>query len=359
MNYNGIDCPVCGKKFEETDDVVVCPVCGTPQHRDCWKANGKCINDDKHAEGFGWQMPASAHTNIENTPSPDNKNVKICPACGAGNDITEPVCTRCGARLKNWAMPPFTAEISEDMQGSSHWQAPPAMQYNPHHNVYAQDAKTVFGEEAKIEDIPVTECAEYIQKDANKYIGKFITMQETKSKLSWNWSAGLASVFWCFYRKMIGLGISFMAIFFSVYLVSSVVPALICQQVRPDIYAEYHTTLEELNKEMTAMLEEGYSDSTDMTRYYQLVGELIKSPVNIAAYIIQMATVLIMSIVMGFFGNHFYKKKMLKDIRTIRRISSDNMVYHLYLTQRGNVSVINLLLPVLCYMLFTMMTTYI
>ena len=28
--YIGNTCPVCGEKFKDDDDVVVCPDCGTP-----------------------------------------------------------------------------------------------------------------------------------------------------------------------------------------------------------------------------------------------------------------------------------------------------------------------------------------
>ena len=34
MKYTGIPCAACGKKFTAEDDVVVCPECGTPHHRD-------------------------------------------------------------------------------------------------------------------------------------------------------------------------------------------------------------------------------------------------------------------------------------------------------------------------------------
>lgn len=30
MDYIGFRCPVCDKNFHADDDVVVCPVCGTP-----------------------------------------------------------------------------------------------------------------------------------------------------------------------------------------------------------------------------------------------------------------------------------------------------------------------------------------
>ena len=35
--YEGCQCPVCGKSFQESDDIVVCPQCGAPHHRECWK----------------------------------------------------------------------------------------------------------------------------------------------------------------------------------------------------------------------------------------------------------------------------------------------------------------------------------
>ena len=40
MNYENKPCPACGSHLHEGDDVVVCPVCATPQHRHCWQENG-------------------------------------------------------------------------------------------------------------------------------------------------------------------------------------------------------------------------------------------------------------------------------------------------------------------------------
>ncbi len=34
--FEGYICPVCMKKFTETDDIAVCPECGTPHHRECY-----------------------------------------------------------------------------------------------------------------------------------------------------------------------------------------------------------------------------------------------------------------------------------------------------------------------------------
>ena len=42
MDYIGEICPVCGKSFTADDDIVVCPDCGTPHHRECYKTENKC-----------------------------------------------------------------------------------------------------------------------------------------------------------------------------------------------------------------------------------------------------------------------------------------------------------------------------
>ena len=55
MDFTKLVCPVCGKRFNEDDDIVVCPVCGTPHHRECYNKNGKCINSDIHSEGYVYE----------------------------------------------------------------------------------------------------------------------------------------------------------------------------------------------------------------------------------------------------------------------------------------------------------------
>ena len=52
-----VKCDLCGKGFEETDDVVFCPECGAPAHRSCWQQEGECPFADRHSEGFRWRSP--------------------------------------------------------------------------------------------------------------------------------------------------------------------------------------------------------------------------------------------------------------------------------------------------------------
>lgn len=354
MNYTGIDCPVCGKKYEQTDDIVVCPVCGTPHHRDCWKENGKCINEEKHVEGYIWQLQGGEPANSTNTAGG-----KICPVCGEKNAPFEPVCTRCGERLKANRQTVHDSMPSFFPQNDGNYQARPnPNNFSPYQNVYAADARTVYGEDAAIEDVPVTEMAEYIQKDSTKYIGRFLDMQEKKTKLSWSWSAFLGSAFWCFYRKMIGVGLAVLALFFSAHLFASFVPVLVYEKYKPEVYAEYEAEVSEFNEKALTIYESDTQSMDDVFSLYADMGKLLLSPINITANIIRVAAILIINLVLGFFGNHFYKKKAVKDIHAIRQVSADSMTYHIYLRQKGNVSAANLLLPILCYMAFTMLLSY-
>ena len=45
MEFTQYNCPVCKKQFEKGDDIVVCPECGAPHHRECYEQNGKCFFD--------------------------------------------------------------------------------------------------------------------------------------------------------------------------------------------------------------------------------------------------------------------------------------------------------------------------
>ena len=63
-------CPVCRKKFTDNDDVVVCPECGTPHHRECYNISGSCGVAGYHAEGFVWsgRLPDEIETVREEYP---------------------------------------------------------------------------------------------------------------------------------------------------------------------------------------------------------------------------------------------------------------------------------------------------
>lgn len=349
MNYNGSECPFCKEKFNENDDIVVCPICGTPHHRNCWKNSNGCCNNDKHSEGFIWQLTENKNEPKSSDFTAYSGELKVCPRCGEKNALYEPVCTRCGERLKTNA-----DTIHDKMNNNQNFgrfgENFNPNNFSPYQNVYAADARTVFGSDAKIENTPVTEIAEYVQKDSTKYINKFMNMQEKKTKLSWNWSAGIFSAFWCFYRKMTGCGVALFALFFSCYLISSFVPAVVYEKYQPETYEAYSSSLSALYDEM----QESMTTGTVSEEYYEYFSDVLSSPVMITTYIMLISMCLIISIIFGFFGNYFYKKKILKDIKQIRQVSADSMTYHMYIKHRGGVSAANVIIPIFLYMIMNM-----
>ena len=102
MRYSDYKCDGCGKVFTDTDDVVVCPECATPQHRECYKNNGGCVNSHLHAEDFQWQgekQPTEKATaKTKETPAEIKKDL-ICPNCQHPNPHGSTACQKCGLKF--------------------------------------------------------------------------------------------------------------------------------------------------------------------------------------------------------------------------------------------------------------------
>lgn len=82
----GAICEYCGKEFKEEDrekdNVVYCAVCGAPVHRSCWEEKGGCPFENKHSEGFVYQIPEKKYTvgtvvppSMENTVKANTGNM--------------------------------------------------------------------------------------------------------------------------------------------------------------------------------------------------------------------------------------------------------------------------------------------
>ena len=87
MRYVGEKCPVCDNIFTAEDDIVVCPECGTPHHRECYQIENRCANEEFHVRGEKWERKGK--------PS----RYKVCHVCSFPNRLTDNACQRCGAEL--------------------------------------------------------------------------------------------------------------------------------------------------------------------------------------------------------------------------------------------------------------------
>lgn len=117
MDYYNYRCPVCDKQFDKDSEIVVCPVCGAPHHRECYEVNMRCHFEDRHAEGFDFKAEYSEHKEDTGTQhnteykTDYNKNndtrnpysssdIIACKNCGTFNVASNDVCSNCGAELE-------------------------------------------------------------------------------------------------------------------------------------------------------------------------------------------------------------------------------------------------------------------
>ena len=71
LDFEGTPCFFCGQEFTAADDIVVCPECGTPYHRHCWKEAGACTNHALHESGGSWQIENKKKQETQQEPRPD------------------------------------------------------------------------------------------------------------------------------------------------------------------------------------------------------------------------------------------------------------------------------------------------
>ncbi len=307
MDYTNEICPVCDKAFTENDDIVVCPICGTPHHRQCYIDNKNCKNETLHKEGFEWQSAApSVPDKSEEKPAAqkiedDGHKIVFCPNCGKENPAEEPVCTSCGARLYNngekgfFSQPVNLPDMTNTQFGN------PVVQISPD--------DTIGGNK-------VSDTAEYIQMNANKYIPKMYKMEKTNSKVSFNWASFLFTPYWFFFRKMYVTGFVLML----VLLFSSAV-----------------TTTDRViavSEKYEAVVESYYEGNASIDDVNEVSREVLSSPEIIIVSVIEIGVHLFG----GFFGNYFYKKKTEKDIREIQSQATSPEEYRLLLFKKGGIS---------------------
>ena len=183
--YIGQKCISCGKTFAEGDDIVVCPECGSPYHRECYKNEGKCVNFTLHELNREWQPAVIPVTAEEPTE-------RVCANCGEKNSPDASFCKNCGVPLG--ATPPTTApKVQGGIPG-----APVDRQYGlpPFVNVSTVSADT------DVDGNTVGEYSDYVGAKFFYYIPKFLRFSKTGSKISFNFAALFFTPFWFAYRKM-------------------------------------------------------------------------------------------------------------------------------------------------------------
>lgn len=201
FNYENQICDYCGKPFDKNSDVVVCPDCGTPHHRECWDKLGHCVNSDKHNSGFEWKPVLK-----ENDP-----DAVKCPQCGSLMPKGTMFCENCGHALT--APKPVVSENNPQTIFDS----------IPNEDVRNRIEKELAG---NIDGVSYKDIAVYVGPNAQYYIYKFKRMQDNPNYHPFNWTAFLFAPLWYLFRKMWKYAIAIAAVNFAMNIPSLILTAV-------------------------------------------------------------------------------------------------------------------------------------
>lgn len=174
-DYRLYTCPVCGRAFTQEDDVVVCPQCGAPHHRSCWKAAGGCACRASHGTPEQWRPPLFR----------GDDDALVCGNCGTVNRAGDAVCSYCGRDL--FEQPADLLDQCPELESTDFFTSS-----GPYSNVPPDGV--IAGQ-------PVVELASFVGPRMGYYLPRFRFI-ETTGKISWNWASVLFPAGWLLYRKM-------------------------------------------------------------------------------------------------------------------------------------------------------------
>ncbi len=279
MKYTNSVCDGCGLPLRDDDDVVVCPECGTPQHRECYKKENRCVNEHRHSEDFEWKpdtVPADAPSQSNVSSSSE---MLPCPSCGHMNPRDAKRCESCSMKLIVFGMnlaeaseqqrpdsdrssdlpdyePPYTLGQGDGFDNSEKEALPgpateqesfPPMSQMP----FGQPEQSFPGPDMQGADARRRLIFRFLGANTGKFINAFGKI-EARSGITFNWAAFFFGPYWFFYRKLYKPGIVFATL-------SIVLSVIFTPKLQPFLEAFYTHGYELLNNpELFATVESVY-----------------------------------------------------------------------------------------------------
>ena len=332
MNYENQPCPGCSKPLRDGEDIVVCPVCATPQHRECWMANGRCANDDLHASGYVWKRERIQVT--EETHSEQTSDSRVCHICGSENPADALHCGNCGALFLQPTPNDSTNKKcafcgKENTDDALHCNQCGAPLGTPQVHVFGNAPRVSnmdFNENEIIGENTAGELAIYTQASAHRYLPKFKKFESGK-KLSFNFAAFFFAPYWFFYRKLYKAGAFFLVAFVTASILLSGYT-----NVLYDAALEYSDAISAFDVE-NASEEELDAMTAEMEKMMGDFYEKVKIPM-----LITMGINVLLRLICALAADKLYYKKAVADIKLIKETVQEPHMRRLMIARRGGLS---------------------
>ncbi len=303
-------CQACLLELSEADDVVVCPECGAPHHRECYASLGKCARSEDHGTENQYDPHNEPKKESEEQEAAADLPKRIrCGNCGT--EIIDPnpkFCPHCGKHFSR------IIKISGENENGEEDSFP---EMNTPFGKLFVDAMGGVDPKTPIENITAGEAASFVAVGTNRYIPKFCELNKNK-KTSWNWAAFLIPSAWCFYRKMYKDGI--------IYLVLHLIGSLCFLPILSFIYAAL-----------------GGADPSSMT-YAELMQIIMANmdsfnAIAAAIYLAGLAIFAVKHIYAGMMSDWHYRNHVIAKVNEIKNDTETQMEEKQYLfLKKGSVN---------------------
>lgn len=185
LKTEGVTCARCHAYLFDDDDIVYCPVCGAPHHRDCYNELGHCALEEFHGTDKQYDKIKAAEETVsakeaQRGHTGENAEGKItCQMCRESYDFSLNSCPKCGAPNIAKAGGSF---VSFDFLGGV-------------------PADCDIGD-----GVTADEAKRLVAANTPRYIPKFAVLNKN-NRASWNWMAFFFPSAWMLSRKMYKNGI--------------------------------------------------------------------------------------------------------------------------------------------------------
>lgn len=330
MNYVGMKCPVCGKAFTADDDIVVCPQCGAPYHRECYAHAGKCIYEDRHGTPYAWKPP-----------QPDiEEETQRCPRCGAKNLKSALYCVHCGMPLSESEQQPRNNPFPSQSQNPWNRQngadippqggnVPPNFGYQGQPFFFLVDPLGGVNPAESVDGVPAGDIAKFVQENTQYYVPVFSNIGRF-GKSRFNFSAFFFQGIWMLFRKLYRIGAIIAAVqgaMFFTYLL------LMKYAVLP-LYEKLYS--------LAGVTSGIYGYTITNTQRDELARQIIALPAGqrflAAVPGLYLIGSIILMIVCGAIGNRVYMRNSISRIRQIHSEASEPAEFAARLQQEGGVN---------------------
>lgn len=312
MDFYNKKCSYCEEKFRDDPDIVVCPKCGNPYHRNCFEKLGHCPHiKSKYV--------------AKNSENDTQENFKICYKCGHKNSESAIFCEKCGKEF-------FKIDNTRRFNKAQNQNDKNGYFFSPFiHGFFSGIDKNSTVGDTRIEDI-----CDYVQSNVPYYLYVFNRLDKQKLN-KFNFSAFLFTGGWLLYRKKYLLG----SIITFIVALSSIVTTYI-------FYFCYNDIL----KEISSIAGIDYTLINNSIIFYSSLMQL--DPLKIFLFVLPYVLIIINYIirfVLGFNANKIYFKQVRKNIKKIKIASNSSKEYKDRLKTEGGVNVPLGICLIVCYLI--------